>query len=118
MYSEGMAVPKDMESIVAGRVHNALYYPPILNLNKLIKPDFGIFRVAEVYKEPIRREIHAALFNGYGIEFNVFRPGQPEGLDDQYRYLGKALRILREHSDNFSSIKTRRGVDQFLAWYH
>lgn len=103
MYSEGMAVPKDMESIVAGRVHNALYYPPILNLNKLIKPDFGIFRVAEVYKEPIRREIHAALFNGYGIEFNVFRPGQPEGLDDQYRYLGKALRILREHSDNFSS---------------
>lgn len=27
MYSEGMAVPKDMQGIVSGRVHNALYYP-------------------------------------------------------------------------------------------
>jgi len=35
MYSEGMAVPRDMQGIVAGRVHNALYYPPLLNLNKL-----------------------------------------------------------------------------------
>lgn len=103
MYSEGMAVPKDMETIIAGRVHNALYYPPILNLNKLIQPDFGIYRVAEVYKEPIRREINSALFNGYGIEFNVFHPGNPEWLDAQYRYLGKALRILREHSNNFNS---------------
>lgn len=38
MYSEGMATPKDMPGIVSGRVHNALYYPPMLNLNKLIKP--------------------------------------------------------------------------------
>ena len=91
MYSEGMAVPKDMESIIAGRVHNALYYPPILNLNKLIQPDFGIYRVSEVYKEPIRREINSALFNGYGIEFNVFHPGNPGWLDAQYRYLGKSL---------------------------
>jgi len=45
MYSEGMAVPKDMPGIVSGRVHNALYYPPMLNLNKLIKPDFAIYRV-------------------------------------------------------------------------
>jgi hypothetical protein len=103
MYSEGMAVPKDMETILAGRVHNALYYPPILNLNKFIQPDFGIFRVAEVYKEPIRREIHTSLFNGYGIEFNLFHPGDPYWLDDQYRYLGKALRVLREHAANFNS---------------
>ena len=102
MYSEGMAVPKDMEMIISGRVHNALYYPPILNLNKLIKPDFAIFRVAEVYKEPIRREIHTALFNGYGIEFNLFHPGNPEWLDEQYIYLGKSLRILREHTSNFN----------------
>lgn len=102
MYSEGMAVPKDMESILAGRVHNALYYPPILNLNKLIQPDFAIFRVTEVYKEPIRREIHTALFNGYGIEFNLFHPGNPEGLEDQYKYLGRCLKILREHQSTFN----------------
>ncbi len=103
MYSEGMAVPKDMETIISGRVHNALYYPPLLNLNKLIQPDFSIFRVAEVYKEPIRREMHTALFNGHGIEFNVFHPGNPEKLDDQYLYLGQILRILREHSLTFNS---------------
>jgi hypothetical protein len=51
MYSEGMAIPKDMPGIVAGRVHNALYYPPMLNLNKFIKPEFAIFRVAEQFKE-------------------------------------------------------------------
>lgn len=103
MYSEGMAVPADMETIIAGRVHNALYFPPILNLNKLIQPEFGIFRVAEVYKEPIRREIHTALFNGYGIEFNLFHPGNPDGLEEQYKYLGKCLRILREHPALFNS---------------
>ncbi len=43
----GMAVPRDMQGIVAGRVHNALYYCPMLNLNKFIKPEFAIFRVAE-----------------------------------------------------------------------
>jgi len=103
MYSEGMAVPADMETILAGRVHNALYYPPILNLNKLIQPPFGIFRVAEVYKEPIRREIHSALFNGYGIEFNLFHPGNPEGLENQYKYVGRCLKVLREHSALFNS---------------
>ena len=92
MYSEGMAVPKDMESIIAGRVHNALYYPPILNLNKLIKPDFGIFRVAEVYKEPIRREIHAALFNGYGIEFRVNDKFKDDELD-AFVSIGSILRL-------------------------
>lgn len=56
MYSEGMAIPKDMPLIVSGRVHNALYYVPILNLNKFIKPEFAIFRVTELYKEPIQRE--------------------------------------------------------------
>jgi iron(II)-dependent oxidoreductase len=62
MYSEGMAVPKDMQGIISGRVHNALYYPPMLNLNKFIRPDFAIFRVAEVYKEPIQREYAVAFF--------------------------------------------------------
>ncbi|HEV2355131.1 MAG TPA: formylglycine-generating enzyme family protein [Puia sp.] len=103
MYSEGMAVPKDMTGIVAGRVHNALYYPPMLNLNKLIKPEFAIFRVTEVYKERIKRELALAFFNGYGTELNIMPPGEPEWMDEEYRYLGRTTRILRENSLNFVS---------------
>lgn len=103
MYSEGMAVPRDMQGIVAGRVHNALYHCPMLNLNKFIKPEFAIFRVAEIYKEPIRREYNVAFFNGYGTEMNIFAPGKPEWIEEQYRYLGLTTRILRENSDNFTS---------------
>jgi gamma-glutamyl hercynylcysteine S-oxide synthase len=102
MYSEGMAVPKDMPGIISGRVHNALYYPPMLNLNKLIRPDFAIFRVAEVFKEPIKREYAVAFFNGYGTEINQFAPGHPEWEEDQYRFLGRTSRILREHHTNFT----------------
>lgn len=101
MYSEGMAVPKDMPGIVSGRVHNALYYPPILNLNKLIKPEFAIFRVAEIFKEPIQREFALAFFNGYGTEINIMAPGQPDWVNEQYKYLGRTSRILRENTFNF-----------------
>lgn len=103
MYSEGMAVPKDMPGIVSGRVHNALYYPPLLNLNKLIKPDFAIFRVAELAYERIKREYATSFFNGYGTELNIFRPGRPEWIEEDYRFFGKTLRILRENHSNFIS---------------
>lgn len=101
MYSEGMAVPKDMQGIPAGRVHNALYYPPVLNLNKFIKPDFAIFRVAEEAREPIRREFNLSFFNGYGTEINSFPPGRFEWSDEQLRYWGKLLQIQRENNSNF-----------------
>lgn len=101
MYSEGFAVPKDMQGIVSGRVHNALYYPPMFNLNKFIKPEFTIYRVAELAKEPIKREFATAFFNGYGTELNIFAPGQPDWVDEQYRYLGRTSRILRENTHNF-----------------
>lgn len=104
MYSEGMAVPKDMPGIVSGRVHNALYYPPMLNLNKLIKPDFAIFRVAEVFKEPIQREYATSFFNGYGTEINQFVPGHPEYEEEQCKYLGRTSMILRENSPAFRSM--------------
>ncbi|TAL41784.1 MAG: sulfatase-modifying factor protein, partial [Chitinophagaceae bacterium] len=103
LYSEGMAAPKDMQGIISGRVHNDIYYVPLLNLNKLIKPDFAIFRVAEVNKERIRREYSLALFNGYGVEINVMRPGRQEWMDEDYRYWGRCVRILKENSDNFIS---------------
>jgi formylglycine-generating enzyme required for sulfatase activity len=103
MYSEGMAVPKNMQGIVSGRVHNALYYCPMLNLNKFIKPEFAIFRVAELFKEPIKREYNVSFFNGYGTEMNIFAPGKPPWAEEQYRYWGRSLRILRENTDNFIS---------------
>ncbi len=103
MFSEGMAIPKDMPGIISGRVHNALYYPPILNLNKLIKPDFAIFRVAELTFERIRREYALAFFNGYGTEINMFRAGQPNWVEEDYRFLGRTTRILRENHLNFIS---------------
>jgi gamma-glutamyl hercynylcysteine S-oxide synthase len=103
LYSEGMATPKDMQGIIAGRVHNDIYHPPLLNLNKLIKPDFAIFRVAEVNKERIKREYNLSLFNGHGVEINVMRPGRQEGIGDDYKYWGKCVRILKENSANFNS---------------
>lgn len=103
MYSEGMAVPRNMQGIVSGRVHNALYYPPMLNLNKFIKPEFAIYRVAEKYLEPIMREYNTSFFNGYGTEHNIFAPGKPAWIDDQYRHWGRTLRILRENTHNFVS---------------
>lgn len=103
MYSEGMAVPKDMTGIPSGRVHNALYYPPMLNLNKLIKPEFAIYRVAELFKERIQREFATSFFNGYGTEINIMAPGQPDWAEEQYKYLGRTTRILRENTNNFTS---------------
>ena len=111
MYSEGMAVPKDMEGIVAGRVHNALYYPPMLNLTKLINPQFAIFRVVEVNKEPIQREYAVSFFNGYGTEINQFQAGHPSWENEQYAYLKKTTKILRENSDAFINGKLTLLVD-------
>jgi len=102
MYSEGMAIPKDMPGIISGRVHNALVYPPLLNLNKFIKPDFAIFRVAELAYEPILREYNLSLFNGHGVEINQFQPGRPEWVDEQYRHLGNVVQVLRNNSNVFN----------------
>jgi gamma-glutamyl hercynylcysteine S-oxide synthase len=101
MYSEGMAVPKDMPGIVAGRVHDAIYMPPPLNLNKYIKPEFAIFRVMQVMEGKLHRESALCLFNGYGAELNIMRPGRPDWMDDEFRYLGRCLRVLRENSPAF-----------------
>ena len=103
MYSEGMAVVEDMPGIVAGRVHDAIYLPPPLNLNKLIKPDFAIFRVCQVHDGRIRREASIAFFNGYGTELNTFAPSQLDNMEEDLLYLGKTTRILRENTSNFLS---------------
>ncbi len=103
MYSEGMAVPKDMQGIVSGRVHNAIVKPPPLNLNKFIKPDFAIFRVDELKGNSLHRDFSISLFNGIGTEMNIFHPGRPDWKEQEYLYLGRTTRILRENSSAFLS---------------
>ena len=101
MYSEGMAVPRDMPGIVSGRVHDALYMPPPLNMNKFMKPDFAIFRVLQLAEGPLHREAAVAFFNGYGSEINTMRPGRPDWIDGDLRYLGRTTKLLRENSSAF-----------------
>lgn len=102
MYSEGMAVPKDMQGIISGRVHNALFLSPELNLNKLIKPDFAIFRVCDVGEDILHREIAVAFFNGYGTELNMFRPGgRGEFFERDLSFLSRTTLILRQNNDAF-----------------
>jgi len=102
MYSEGMAVIKDMPAIISGRVHNAIFLSPELNLNKLIKPDFSIFRVCDVGENLIHREVAIAFFNGYGTELNMFRPGGRDGnYTDDLNYLAATTFILRQNNDAF-----------------
>jgi formylglycine-generating enzyme required for sulfatase activity len=101
MYSEGMAVPRDMPGIVSGRVHDALYMPPPLNMNKYMRPDFAIFRVLQLAEGPLHRESAVALFNGYGSEINTMRPGRPDWIAEELRYLGRTTKLLRESSTAF-----------------
>ena len=102
MYSEGMATPRDMQGIISGRVHNAILMSPELNLNKLIKPDFAIFRVCDVGEDILHREIAIAFFNGYGTELNMFRPGgRGESFDRDIDFLSRTTFILRQNSDAF-----------------
>ena len=102
LYSEGMAVVQDMPSLPAGRVHDALFLSPLLNLNKLIKPDFALFRVCRLGDAPLHREIAVAFFNGYGVELNAFAPGRPLGMEEDFRFLGKAIHILRDNAACFT----------------
>ena len=103
MYSEGMAVPKDMPGIVSGRVHDALVLPPPLNLNKFIKPDFAIFRVLQLADDRLHRELAISFFNGYGVEINTMRPGRPEWIEEEFAYMGRTIRILRENKSAFNN---------------
>ena len=101
MYSEGMAVPKDMPEILAGRVHDAIFLSPPLNLNKVIRPDMSIFRVCQLSQGRLHREVNISLFNGYGTEINTFAPGRPDWMKEEYLYLGRVVRILRENNAVF-----------------
>jgi formylglycine-generating enzyme required for sulfatase activity len=101
MYSEGMAVPGDMPGIISGRVHNAIRMSPPLNLNRLIKPEFQVFRVLDLRDGRIHREMAISLFNGHGVELNLFSPAHPWWLEEEYRFMGRCLMILRQNRGAF-----------------
>jgi gamma-glutamyl hercynylcysteine S-oxide synthase len=103
MYSEGMPVPKDMPDIVASRVHDAILLSPVLNLNRLIEPEFTIFRVTQLADGDLHREVAIAFFNGYGVEINAFKAGRPDWVEPDLRTLGRAAMLLRA---NASVLKT------------
>jgi iron(II)-dependent oxidoreductase len=105
MYSEGMAVVKDMPGIISGRVHDAIFTSPPLNLNKLIKPDFAIFRVCQLSEGKLHREAAVSFFNGIGTEINTFSPGRPPWMEEEYLYLGKTIKLLRENSSVFKTYR-------------
>ena len=103
MYSEGMAVPRDMPGIISGRVHDAIFMPPPLNLNKLIRPDHAIFRVCQLSEGRLHREIAVSFFNGTGIEINTFAPGRPGWIEEDFRYMGETTMLLRANSSVFTN---------------
>jgi formylglycine-generating enzyme required for sulfatase activity len=104
MYSEGMAVPKDMPGIISGRVHNAIRMSPPLNLNRLIKPEFQVFRVLDLRDGRIHRDMAISLFNGYGVELNLFSPAHPWWVDEEYQFMGRCLMILRQNQEAFHDL--------------
>jgi len=104
MYSEGMAVAKDMPGIISGRVHNAIRMSPPLNLNRLIKPEFQVFRVLDLRDGRIHREMAISLFNGYGAELNLFSPAHPWWLEEEYRFMGRCLMTLRQNQEAFHDL--------------
>ena len=103
MYSEGMAIPLDMPRIVSGRVHDAIQFQPELNLNKLLKPEFGIFRVCHIKDGNLHREVAISFFNGIGTEIINFAPGRPDWIEEEFVYLGKTTMILRENTSAFNN---------------
>jgi formylglycine-generating enzyme required for sulfatase activity len=102
MYSEGMAIPSDMPGILSGRVHDAIRFQPELNLNKLIKPEFGIFRVCHIRDGNLHREVAISFFNGIGTEIINFAPGRPAWIEEELVYLGRTTMILRENTTAFN----------------
>lgn len=103
IFPEGMAVPRDMQNSMIGRVHAALTYPPMLNLNKLIKPDFTIFRQAVIDNQTVKRDMNISFFSGYGVEMHTYISPKMDWLKDLYTYYGRMTHLMRSNHDSFQS---------------
>ena len=102
IFPEGMCTPANMQECMLGRTHAAIQYAPFLNLIKLIKPNFGIFRQAMIDKEDPRRDAALSFFNGHGVEYHLYIPPTTDWIQELYAFTGRTVRILRESADNFS----------------
>jgi formylglycine-generating enzyme required for sulfatase activity len=60
--------------------------------------------VLQLAEGPLHREIAVSFFNGYGVEINTMRPGRPEWIDKEFRYLGRTTMILRENTGTFDDM--------------
>lgn len=103
IFPEGMCVPANMQNCLIGRTHAAIEYAPFLNLNKLIKPDFCIYRQAVVDKVNPRRDVALSFFSGHGIEFHQYMNIELDWVKELYSFTGRTARILRENADNLFS---------------
>lgn len=102
VYSEGIPSPKNMAGIISGRVNSEISQSQILNLNKLIKPDFSVFRICNVGKDILRREAAVSFFNGCGTELNMFYPGsRDEHYIEDLDFLARTTFILKQNNDVF-----------------
>ena len=45
----------------------------------------------------------APIYTTYAAALNIFRPGSPEWVEEDYRFFGRTLRVLRENHNNFIS---------------
>lgn len=104
IFPEGMATPANMEYCLIGRTHEALTLAPFLNLMRMIKPEFKIYRQSTIQETGSRRRDPAlAFFNGHGVEFQLFVSPELDWVQDMYAFTGQTARILRENSDNFQT---------------
>lgn len=104
IFPEGMATPANMEYCLIGRTHEALSMAPFLNLTRMIKPEFKIYRQCTIQETGSRRRDPAlAFFNGHGVEYQLFVSPELDWVQDMYAFTGKTVRILRENSDNFQT---------------
>ncbi|WP_051691914.1 formylglycine-generating enzyme family protein [Pedobacter borealis] len=101
IFPEGMSVPRDMQNCIIGRVHAALSYPPMLNLNKLIKPDFTILRQAVLDTTTVKRDMSISFFSGYGAEMHLYISPKTDWVHDLYSYYGRMTQLLRNNHNCF-----------------
>ncbi len=101
-----------MPGIISGRVHNAIYLSPELNLNKLIKPDFSIFRVCDVGEDHYSPGNCNFIFQRIRNRTEYVQTG---GRDDNYRmdldYLAKTTFILGRTMMHFLIITGLRLIE-------
>jgi len=103
IYPYMMPHVEDMHYLVIGRLNRTSEFHSLLNLSKLIEPGITFFSALTPGEKDMQREIATSFFNGHGVELNMLLPGRNEYMNNDYHFLSKTTRILRENSNNFHS---------------